>query len=124
MIFSNRPRVYIKHYYNDSNYPYVWKLDRIIECEKLNNTNINFSLWTNHFLDLEQFEIISIGKDYYTQINDDSDYSRDAEKLELSESEPKNNKLILYYGCGYFKTLNKFQTKYISKTKRMRKYEM
>lgn len=128
MILSNRPTVYIKHYYTTSSFPYTWVLDRIIQCEVLND-NMNkhhFGNLSNHFLDLEQFRTLRIDKHCSIKVIDDSDYSRDDEKLQISESVPKNNKIILYWGTDYrkWKTLNKFTTKYVFQNVRMDKYEM
>lgn len=125
MIFSDRPSIFIKHYFNSASYPYVWALDRIIQCEVLNNSNADFGFLSNYFLDLEHFNVISMNKDYTVDIIDDGDYSRDAEKYELSKSGPKKNKIIMYISCGeHIITLHNYQNKYIKQRERMSKYEM
>lgn len=128
MILSNRPTIYIKHYYTITSFPYTWGLERIIQCEVLNygHDKYHFECHYNHFLDLEQFVTLIIDKHCDVKIIDASDYSRDAEKLQISKSVPKNNKIILYWGTNFqkWKTLNKFTTKYMFQRERMLKYEM
>lgn len=124
MIFSDRPSIFIKHYYNSASYPYVWMLDRIIQCEVLNNSKSDFGFLSNYFLDLERFNVISMNKDYTVCIIDDGDYSRDAEKYELSKSVPKKNKIIMYVSGENIFTLNNYQNKYTKQRERMSKYEM
>lgn len=124
MIFSDRPSIFIKHYFNSASYPSVWVLDRIIQCEVLNNSYSDFGFLSNYFLDLEQFHVISMDKNYTVRIIDDSDYSRDAEKYELSKSVPKKNKIIMYVSGENIITLHNYQNKYTKQRERMLKYEM
>jgi hypothetical protein len=127
MILSNRQTIYIKQYYNLSAYPYIWELDRIIQCEVLNDSksNADFGLSSNKFLDLEEYHVIWFDKGTNKVIEDNTDYSRDAIKYVISDSVPKKNKIILYVSCRLdMRILNNFKSKYMKHNERMLKYEV